>query len=107
MFLWRSLAHISYNFFCWYIWGAFPPAPPPPHTKKLATLLPIPTEVITFFLVLFACLSACSAGKRGPFFGEVFFFGGGGGGGGRARQLKIFSAPLRKPKAPPPPSAPY
>ena len=62
MFLRRSLAHISYNFSVGtFILGDFPP--PPPHTKKLATLLPIPTEVITFFVIVVACLSACSAGK--------------------------------------------
>ena len=39
MFLRRSLVHISYMymmFLCRYIWGL---PPPPPHTKKLATLL--------------------------------------------------------------------
>ena len=40
MFLRRSLVHIIYMymifFLCRYIWGL---APPPPHTKKLATLL--------------------------------------------------------------------
>ena len=56
----RSLARIRY------IWRALPPPPP---TQKLATLLPIPTRVITFF-----SLSACSAGKCGPFYGEVFYF---------------------------------
>ena len=38
MFLRRSLAHTSYLFFfCRYIWGS---CPPPPNTKKLATLVP-------------------------------------------------------------------
>ena len=36
IFLRRSLAHIHELFFCRYIWGL---APPPPHGKKLATLL--------------------------------------------------------------------
>ena len=56
-----------------------------PNTKKLATLYcPSLQKVITFvfvFLLLLACLSACSAGKWGPFLGEDYFFGGGGGGG--------------------------
>ena len=34
MFWRRSLAHISYNFFCWYIWGTCPPPPPPPIPKS-------------------------------------------------------------------------
>ena len=93
----RLLAHINYNFSVGTFGGL---APPPPHTKKLATLLPIPTEVITFFFffcLVVACLSACSAGKRGPFLGEDFFWRGGGGGGLSAQN---FSSPLRKPKAP-------
>ena len=61
------------------------PPPPPPNTKKLATLYcPSIQKWLPFFLFLFslACLSACSAGKRGQFLGENFFFCGGGGGGG-------------------------
>ena len=38
MFLRRSLAQYRYIYFCRYISGSCP-SPPPPHTKKLATLL--------------------------------------------------------------------
>ena len=41
MFLRRSLAHMNYKF-----------SVGTPNTKELATLLPIPTEVITFFFCL-------------------------------------------------------
>ena len=42
----------------------------PPHTKKLATLLPIPTEVITFFRLE----------NEDPFQVRIFFLAGEGGG---------------------------
>ena len=35
-YMFRSLAHISYFFFCRYIWGSCPP-----NTKKLATLVAV------------------------------------------------------------------
>ena len=55
-----------------------------------------------FFASVFFCLSACSAGKWGPFF---FFGGGGGGGGGLSAQN--FSAPPPPTKTQGPPVPPH
>ena len=65
------ISHINYKFFFWPAANPGAPPrrkvslpPPPPNTKRLATLLPIPTEVITFppppppgpFFFFFFCL---------------------------------------------------
>ena len=86
----RSLAHISYN--------CFGLPPPPPHTKKLATLLTIPTEVITGCCFLLPC-QLVPPENEDPFEVRLFLLRGGGGGGLSAQNC---SAPLWKPKAPPP-----
>ena len=54
--------------------------PPPPQYQKAgyATAHPYRSD---YFFFSFVCLSACSAGKWGPFLGEDFWRGGGGGGG--------------------------
>ena len=70
-----------------------------PNTKELATLLPIPTEVITFFFGgggLVCMLVSLFRRKMRTLFRRGFFFSGGGGG----LFSSSFSAPLRKPKAP-------
>ena len=100
----RSLAHISYNFSV----GTFGGLPPSPIPKSWLRYCPSLQKWLPFFFFFFACLSACSAGKWGPFLGEDFFFavGGGGGGGGGACQLKILVPPTTT-QDPPPPLPPY
>ena len=53
MFLRRSLAHVSNNFFfCRYIWGSCPP----PNTKKLATLICITVMHIYVTRFIIQCI---------------------------------------------------
>ena len=72
--------------------GCSSPSPP----LSLQKWLPV-----CLFLVF--CLSACSAGKWGPFLGDDIFFCGGGGGGG-TYQLNILVPPTKIQAPPPPPS---
>ena len=111
MFLRHSLAHISYNLFCRYIWGACPPPPPPPPSIPKSWLrycLSLQKWLLFFvFLLLLAC--QLSAGKWGPFLGAwgLFFWREGGGGGGRACQIKMLvppPPPYENPRPPPPPT---
>ena len=97
MFFRRSLAHINYKCFSVGIFGGLAPSP---HTKKLATLLPIPTEVITCFACLLVSLYRR---KIRTLFRWGFFFLAGGGVG---LSTKSFSAPYENP-SPPPPVPPY
>ena len=76
-------------------------APPPPHKyqKTGYAILPIPTEVITFFVLCCLLVSLFRRKMRTLSRWGFFFLARGGGGG------QNFSAPYENPR-PPPPSAP-
>ena len=100
----RSLAYISYNFFCWYIWGACPPPPIPKSWLRcgpsLQKWLPFFSSSSSFFFFLLACQLFPPESEewtlfRWGFFFFFFFFWGGG------LVSSKFWCPLRKPKPPP------
>ena len=82
MFLRRSLASLAHAYKLQLVMSVhLGGLPPTPHTKKLTTLLPIPTEVITFFSFSFFSLVSFLPENEDPFEVRTFLAGGGGGGG--------------------------
>ena len=89
MFLRRSLAHMSYIFFCRYIWGACPP--PPPIPKSWLRYCPSLQKWLPFFLFFLLAYQLVPPEMRTLFMWGIFFWRGGGGGGSLSDQN--FGAP--------------